>query len=226
VSLQFDMMDTERCGGTLWDSTTVKNSTTNEIVEGPVGGHGRGPFKTGWLPVPANAGLKVEFSSDYSNCAVTSTGACDCSRSDFGFSGVAMRAYEYRRYEGASGARPMWTPLRFPGQYHDAETDLFENWNRYYDPTGLYTKDTTNCPDLPSEAELRKVAMGLVDKDEDGLMCSLRSCVLEKIKNAHLTCEPSSCKPEELANSPKGFSCASSENMTNWCKKAQPIVPG
>ncbi|PTL76201.1 hypothetical protein DAT35_51440 [Vitiosangium sp. GDMCC 1.1324] len=29
----------------------------------------------------------------------------------------------------------MWTPLRFPGQYHDPETDLFENWNRYYDPT-------------------------------------------------------------------------------------------
>jgi RHS repeat-associated protein len=30
---------------------------------------------------------------------------------------------------------PFWTPLRFPGQYYDAESDLFENWNRYYEAT-------------------------------------------------------------------------------------------
>jgi len=46
---------------------------------------------------------------------------------------VAVAAYEYQRFQ--SGAQPFWTPLRFPGQYHDAETDLFENWNRYYDPS-------------------------------------------------------------------------------------------
>jgi RHS repeat-associated protein len=29
--------------------------------------------------------------------------------------------------------------LRFPGQYHDAETGLHYNWHRYYDPqTGRY----------------------------------------------------------------------------------------
>ncbi|WP_395834491.1 RHS repeat domain-containing protein [Archangium violaceum] len=44
-----------------------------------------------------------------------------------------LEAYEYQRYQ--TGAQPFWTPLRFPGQYHDAETDLFENWNRYYDPS-------------------------------------------------------------------------------------------
>ena len=32
-----------------------------------------------------------------------------------------------------------WTPLRYPGQYYDAETELHENWNRFYDPsTGRY----------------------------------------------------------------------------------------
>jgi RHS repeat-associated protein len=45
--------------------------------------------------------------------------------------GIVMEGYEYQRFQ--VGAQPFWTPLRFPGQYHDAETDLFENWNRYYD---------------------------------------------------------------------------------------------
>lgn len=47
--------------------------------------------------------------------------------------GAVAEAFEYRRYE--STASPFFTPLRFPGQYHDDETDFFENWNRYYEPT-------------------------------------------------------------------------------------------
>jgi RHS repeat-associated protein len=42
-----------------------------------------------------------------------------------------MEGYEYQRFQPT--AVPFWTPLRFPGQYADAETDFFENWNRYYD---------------------------------------------------------------------------------------------
>ncbi|WP_223631604.1 RHS repeat-associated core domain-containing protein [Corallococcus sp. EGB] len=47
--------------------------------------------------------------------------------------GAAMESFEYQRYQ--TGAQPFWTPLRFAGHYYDAETDLFENWNRYYDPS-------------------------------------------------------------------------------------------
>ena len=51
--------------------------------------------------------------------------------------GVYLEGYEYRQYE--SGSSPTWLPLRLPGQYHDEETDLFENWNRFYDAeTGRY----------------------------------------------------------------------------------------
>lgn len=40
---------------------------------------------------------------------------------------------EWRVWE--TGAPRFNTRLRFPGQYHDAETDFYENWNRFYDPT-------------------------------------------------------------------------------------------
>ncbi|WP_164011679.1 RHS repeat-associated core domain-containing protein [Pyxidicoccus trucidator] len=45
--------------------------------------------------------------------------------------GASLEGLEYRRFQ--TGATPVWLPLRLPGQYHDVETDLFENWNRYYD---------------------------------------------------------------------------------------------
>ncbi|WP_223636890.1 RHS repeat-associated core domain-containing protein [Corallococcus sp. EGB] len=51
----------------------------------------------------------------------------------FASAGVVAEGYEYQRFQQAG--HPFWMPLRLPGQYHDAETDLFENWNRYYDPS-------------------------------------------------------------------------------------------
>ncbi|TSC21525.1 RHS repeat-associated core domain-containing protein [Corallococcus sp. Z5C101001] len=44
-----------------------------------------------------------------------------------------LSGFDYRRHEPT--AKPVWLPLRFPGQYWDSETDLFENWNRYYEPS-------------------------------------------------------------------------------------------
>lgn len=90
-----------------------------------------------WV-TPGAPGMQVELltlsqCTAGTACACT-TGAPTQARQQ---SGVVLSAYEYRRF--TSGASPFWTPMRFPGHYHDAETDLFENWNRYYDPgTGRY----------------------------------------------------------------------------------------
>ncbi|MDP2269893.1 MAG: RHS repeat-associated core domain-containing protein [Archangium sp.] len=48
---------------------------------------------------------------------------------DYGFD---MEAYEVQMKQ--LGTWWGWPALRFPGQYYDAETELHENWNRYYDP--------------------------------------------------------------------------------------------
>jgi RHS repeat-associated protein len=51
--------------------------------------------------------------------------------------GAVVSGFDYRRYQ--DGATPAWTHLGLPGQYYDPETDLFENWHRYYDAnTGRY----------------------------------------------------------------------------------------
>ena len=51
--------------------------------------------------------------------------------------GFDAEAYEFRLKEAGIW---WWVPnLRFPGHYFDEETELHENWNRYYDPaTGRY----------------------------------------------------------------------------------------
>ncbi len=47
--------------------------------------------------------------------------------------GAVIDGYEYRRYQ--NGGNPFWVPVRFPGQYADQESDLYQNWNRFYDPS-------------------------------------------------------------------------------------------
>ncbi|RKH72391.1 RHS repeat-associated core domain-containing protein [Corallococcus aberystwythensis] len=76
---------------------------------------------TPWFSMPAE-GINVNISAGPLNSSGPNT-----------HTGAAMEGYEYQRYQ--TGAQPFWTPLRFAGHYYDAETDLFENWNRYYDPS-------------------------------------------------------------------------------------------
>ncbi|MDP2276020.1 MAG: RHS repeat-associated core domain-containing protein [Archangium sp.] len=53
---------------------------------------------------------------------------------DYGFD---IEAYEIQAKQ--TGTWWAWTPLRFPGHYYDKETELNENWHRYYDPfSGRY----------------------------------------------------------------------------------------
>lgn len=74
-----------------------------------------GRFWSGWSPTSGGNNTVTWTSQCSGNCA------------------SAVDMAEWRVWE--TGAAQFNTQLRFPGQYHDAETDLFENWNRFYDPT-------------------------------------------------------------------------------------------
>jgi RHS repeat-associated protein len=85
-----------------------------------ISGATTGPTWTSWLGSATDGGTKTFNVRFVSNASVQAPGA-------------VAEAFEYRRYQ-SSAASPWLPPLRFPGQYHDAESDLFENWNRDYDP--------------------------------------------------------------------------------------------
>jgi RHS repeat-associated protein len=162
----FQAVDTE---GVSWDYAYLANSSGADLGT-RVGGWHKGRQSSGWVAVPSDGRIDVAFRSDYSNCCINTstseiscqTGTCpycpsstpSCSTPNFPYWGVAVEGYEYRRYQ--SGAAPAWTPLRFPGQYYDAETELFENWNRYYDPSiGRYLQPE---PLLQNASEVTRFA--------------------------------------------------------------------
>ncbi|MBI3182441.1 MAG: RHS repeat-associated core domain-containing protein, partial [Myxococcales bacterium] len=131
VRVRLSFMDTENCGSTYFDPTNVKNGDTLAVLAGPYGGYHKGDTWTSWVGAPTSGHIVVTFNSTSGNFAPGNS-ACLRRPPSWNYEGVALQEYEYRRFQ--NGATPLWTPLRFPGQYHDAETDLFENWNRYYDP--------------------------------------------------------------------------------------------
>lgn len=86
----------------------------------------QGPITTPWMNLTASNGyFHLRFRSDGS--------AVNCNGGTNNCTGIQFEGYEYRQYQ--SGVTPVWTALRFPGQYFDAETELHENWNRFYDPS-------------------------------------------------------------------------------------------
>ncbi|WP_223746128.1 RHS repeat-associated core domain-containing protein [Myxococcus sp. XM-1-1-1] len=75
-----------------------------------------------WVVPSSTGGAQVRFQSASTSGAIQD---------------AALGSVEYRRFQ--VGATPVWTPLRFSGQYHDEETGFFENWNRFYEPrSGRY----------------------------------------------------------------------------------------
>ncbi|WP_187323548.1 RHS repeat-associated core domain-containing protein [Stigmatella aurantiaca] len=127
----FGMVDTEASASGPVDYAQVKMDSTNTPVGGPIGGRSNAPFWSAWMQ-PSNGRVAVHFNSNAGNCCPGANGTLDCTMT-CNYEGVTVAGYEYRRFQ--TGAQPFWTPLRFPGQYHDEETDLLENWNRYYDPS-------------------------------------------------------------------------------------------
>ncbi|NOJ97832.1 RHS repeat-associated core domain-containing protein, partial [Corallococcus coralloides] len=77
-----------------------------------------------WVGTPSDGTFYVSQGPDTSDDWISTVGY--------------LSGFEYRRFE--PDAKPVWLPLRMPGQYYDPETDLFENWNRFYDASvGRYS---------------------------------------------------------------------------------------
>lgn len=125
---QFHLMDTEDVAKDYAYLSTDGDARLGENVGGP----GRGPAWSGWVTVPQNGRVHARFRSDGIDCKPDGSGGTYCDSRGL-YAGAVLQGYEYQRFQ--AGTSPVWTPLRFPGQYHDAETDLFENWNRFYDPS-------------------------------------------------------------------------------------------
>ena len=128
------MVDTDSVANAYASLTDLKVSPLQQYPAGsgtvPNVGGSPGATVTGWGFVPNGS------SSYPGQCQVRFT-AATASNSNPPRSGIAVAGYEYRKYQ--AGASPTWLPLRFPGQYYDAETDLFQNWHRFYDAnTGRY----------------------------------------------------------------------------------------
>ncbi|WNG48195.1 RHS repeat-associated core domain-containing protein [Archangium minus] len=134
----FHLVDTQGVGNVrLFDGTT--GTALSESIDGS----GQGYFWSNWVQTSAgHAQVRFTYTQScpvicndlfcYEDCTSQSLTKIQANTAADTASGVVLEAYEYQRYQ--TGAQPFWIPLRFPGQYHDAETDLFENWNRYYDP--------------------------------------------------------------------------------------------
>jgi RHS repeat-associated protein len=103
-----------------------------------IGGPHDGANVSAWV-TPDAGHIQVTFYSqatsycpDGGTCEASCSGTCP-----YPYTGVSMEAVDYREYQ--TGTTPLLLPIRFPGQYYDGETDLNENWNRFYDPgTGRY----------------------------------------------------------------------------------------
>ncbi|MCP3103071.1 hypothetical protein LZ198_29750 [Myxococcus sp. K15C18031901] len=118
VRARFSMLDVQGGSGVFLADTsgTILTGVNSQstLISNVTGVGALSP----WVTPSSTGEMQVRFQ------AATTTGAMQ---------DAALGAVEYRRFQ--VGASPVWTPLRYPGQYHDEETDLFENRNRFYEPS-------------------------------------------------------------------------------------------
>ena len=131
IRAHFARLDTEdQSDGGHTDYAELQDPSTLSRLAGPFEGTSVA-FWTGWVAPDAGT-VNVKFKSDTPSCCYGSCGVYTC-----GKAGLSVDRWEYRKYQTA--ATWFWVPLRLAGQYADEETELHENWNRYYEPwTGRY----------------------------------------------------------------------------------------
>lgn len=130
VRSYFSYVDTDPCDWALGspDFLYLGQESTGAQWSNSVYGHHAGAQWSSWVAAPSNGRVGVFWQS---NGADPDPVSCDVG-AGWQYRGAATRLYEYRRNE--AGANAVFTPIRFPGQYHDAETQTHNNWFRTMDP--------------------------------------------------------------------------------------------
>lgn len=161
IRVIFDMIDTEGPANNPADYVFLKDPDGGAALTSHIGGPHLGQVWSPWV-VPSAGRVQVPFLSNATGNTYT---------------GVVMSGYEYQRYQ--VGAQPFWTPLGFPGQYRDAESDLFQNWNRFYDPaTGRYLEPEPllNTPSATTAVYAYANSSPLFSTDPTGLFQLKNDC--------------------------------------------------
>lgn len=135
----FPLVDTEQdpCNGNvIREGPSIWNGSLSAMYE-VLGGYSRGDRWSQWWPGSSSGGwrsMNIGWGTLAGNCDPTncSAGCPQPAGQGWSYAGFVHREYEYRRFE--AGVTPYFPKLRFPGHYFDEETDLNENWHRYYSP--------------------------------------------------------------------------------------------
>jgi RHS repeat-associated protein len=147
--VHFMMVDSEACTG-AHDVLQLENASGSTLSATNYSGYHQGDVWTDWVTQPADGGVVVHFSGDNANQSNACSGGAQ-----YAYAGFVVNEVEYRKWE--SGALPYQPLFRAAGQYFDSETDLFQNWNRYYDAeTGTYLSPE---PMLQRPKSVRDTAM-------------------------------------------------------------------
>jgi len=137
LRFRYGFVDTEGTAAAPVDAVQARayyGPTPLANLGSPVGGAHRGKVWSEWVTADAGTHIQFDFTADGKNCAPGVSCFQDggfTADAGWPYSGVMLEGYEVTRMQ--AGAKPYRTSLGFPGQKYDDETDVYENWNRYYD---------------------------------------------------------------------------------------------